>query len=132
MFFVALDNLTQEEPGINKTGDTVAIDQVVFDPLTNTVYAKPFAALDQHRRYALVSPMRYSIAAGAPVAPIRPFKPARRAARRTAARSQAALGRDRILGGAAEDRGRVGLHHHERHGLAGACARHPALCARRW
>ncbi len=54
MFYVALDNLTLEEPGINKTGDTVAVDQVVFDPLTNTVYAKPFAALDQHRRYALV------------------------------------------------------------------------------
>ncbi len=54
MFYVALNNLTQEEPGINKTGDLVAIDQVVYDPLTNTVYAKPFAALDQHRRYALV------------------------------------------------------------------------------
>lgn len=54
VFYVALDNLTQEEPGIHKAGDTVAIDQVVYDPLTNTMYAKPVAALDQHRRYALV------------------------------------------------------------------------------
>lgn len=54
MYYVALDNLTQEEPGIHKTGDLVAIDQVIYDPLTNTAYAKPFAALDQHRRYALV------------------------------------------------------------------------------
>src|SRR5581483_2538223 len=54
MYYVALNNLTQEEAGVHKTGDLVAVDQVVYDPSTNTVYAKPFAALDQHRRYALV------------------------------------------------------------------------------
>jgi pimeloyl-ACP methyl ester carboxylesterase len=68
MFYVAFNNLTQEEPGINKTGDTVAIDQVVYDPLTNTAYAKPFAALDQHRQYALVVTDAVLDAAGAPVA----------------------------------------------------------------
>ncbi|SPE38862.1 hypothetical protein SBA3_2990023 [Candidatus Sulfopaludibacter sp. SbA3] len=67
IFYVALNNLTQEEPGIHKTGDTVAIDQVVYDPLTNTVYAKPFAALDQHRQYALVVTDAVLDAAGAAV-----------------------------------------------------------------
>ena len=54
MSLVALDNLTQEEPGIHKTGDTVKINRVEYDPATNTVYAKPDSTLDQHRRYALV------------------------------------------------------------------------------
>ena len=36
IFFVALDNLTQEEPGIHKPGDRIAVDQVVYDPATNT------------------------------------------------------------------------------------------------
>ena len=54
IFYIALDNLTQDEPGIHKPGDVVAIDQVVWDPASNTVLAKPAALLDQHRRYALV------------------------------------------------------------------------------
>jgi hypothetical protein len=43
IFYVALD-----------TGDRIAINEVVFDPATNTVYAKPDAVLDQERRYGLV------------------------------------------------------------------------------
>jgi hypothetical protein len=54
IFFIALDNLTADETGLQKPGDSVAINQVVWDPATNTAYAKPDAALDQHRRYALV------------------------------------------------------------------------------
>lgn len=54
IFFIALDNLTTDETGLQKPGDCVAINQVVWDPATNTAYAKPDAALDQHRRYALV------------------------------------------------------------------------------
>ncbi len=54
IFFVALDNLTGEEPGIHKPGDRIPVNQVVYDPATNTVYAKPDTVLDQHRRYALV------------------------------------------------------------------------------
>ena len=69
MFYVALNNLTQEEPGINKPGDLVTVDQVVFDPLTNTIYAKPFGALDQHRRYALVVTDAVLDNAGAAVTP---------------------------------------------------------------
>ena len=54
IFFVALDNLTTDEPGLQKTGDAVAINQVVYDPSTNTAYAKPDASLDQHRRFVLI------------------------------------------------------------------------------
>ena len=54
IFLVALDNLTQDEPGAHKPGDRVAINQVVYDPATNTVYGKPDVVLDQHRRYLLV------------------------------------------------------------------------------
>lgn len=54
IFLVALDNLTSDEPGLQKPGDTIAVDELVWDPATNSAYAKPDGALDQHRRYALV------------------------------------------------------------------------------
>ncbi|HEY2015037.1 MAG TPA: Ig-like domain-containing protein [Bryobacteraceae bacterium] len=54
VFLVALDNLTQDEPGTNQPGDRIAINQAVYDPATNTLYAKPDSVLDQHRRYALI------------------------------------------------------------------------------
>ena len=41
IFFVALDNVTQDEPGIYKPGDRIPINQPVYDPSTNTLYAKP-------------------------------------------------------------------------------------------
>src|ERR1035438_4510220 len=46
-FYIALNELTTEEPGINKVGDVIAVDQVIYDPATNTAYAKPLSALDQ-------------------------------------------------------------------------------------
>jgi hypothetical protein len=67
IFFVAQDNLTSDEVGLQKPGDTVAINQVVWDPATNTVYAKPGAALDQHRRYLLVVTGAIHDPAGNPV-----------------------------------------------------------------
>ena len=54
IFFVALDNLTTEEVGVQTVGQHMAINQVVYDPSTNTVFAKPDNVLDQHRHYALV------------------------------------------------------------------------------
>jgi len=54
IFFVALDNLTTDEAGLQQPGDTIALDEMVWDPAANTAYAKPAAALDQHRRYAVV------------------------------------------------------------------------------
>jgi hypothetical protein len=69
ILFVALDNLTTEEPGINQNGDRIAPDQVVWDPATNTAYAKPFSVLDQHRRYALIVTDAVKDASGAAVQP---------------------------------------------------------------
>ncbi len=54
IFFVVLNNLTTDEAGLQQGGDVVAINQVVYDPATNTAYGKPDAALDQHRRFVLV------------------------------------------------------------------------------
>ena len=67
ILFVALDNLTSDEIGLQKPGDTIAINQVVWDPATNTAYAKPDAALDQHRRYLLVVTDALQDASGNPV-----------------------------------------------------------------
>ena len=54
IFLVALDNLTDEEYGVHRAATAVPINQVVYDPETDTAYAKPDNILDQHRRYALV------------------------------------------------------------------------------
>jgi pimeloyl-ACP methyl ester carboxylesterase len=54
IYFVALNNLSAEEPGIHQVGQVITIDQAVWDPTTNTLYAKPYSVLDQHRRYAIV------------------------------------------------------------------------------
>ena len=59
IFLVALDDpshhhLRHGEMGLHKSSDTIAINQVVWDPVTNTAYAKPDVVLDQHRRYLLV------------------------------------------------------------------------------
>ena len=67
IFLVALDNLTQDEPGIYKPGDRIPIDQAIYDPSTHTLYAKPDVVLDQHRRYALVVTDAVKDVAGAPV-----------------------------------------------------------------
>ena len=54
IFFIALDNLAQGEPGINQPGDVIGTDRVIWDPATNSAMAIPAAVLDQHRHYALV------------------------------------------------------------------------------
>ncbi len=64
---VWLDNLTTEENGLQPLGHATLINQVVYDPATNTVYAKPDEFLDQHRRYALVVTDAIKDVAGAPV-----------------------------------------------------------------
>lgn len=67
VFLVALDNLTQEETGLNKTGDINTINQVIYDPATYIGYAKPDSVLDQHRRYLLVVTDAVRDLAGLPV-----------------------------------------------------------------
>jgi pimeloyl-ACP methyl ester carboxylesterase len=54
VYYVALDNLTQEESGINFTGQMLYTTQMVYDPTTNTLYGKPDGNLDQHRQYAII------------------------------------------------------------------------------
>ena len=54
IFVVWLDNLAAGEPGARPDGYTSGINQVVWDPATNTAYAESDEVLDQHRRYALV------------------------------------------------------------------------------
>ena len=65
--FVWLDNLTSEEHGLQPLGHVTLINQVIYDPATNTAYAKPDEFFDQHRRYALVVTDAIKDAAGAPV-----------------------------------------------------------------
>jgi pimeloyl-ACP methyl ester carboxylesterase len=67
MFYVALNNIEADEPGVNKTGDTIAADELIYDPSTNTAYAKPATPLDQHRRYAFIVTDGVKDASGAPV-----------------------------------------------------------------
>ena len=54
VYYVALDNLTQEEHGINSTGQMLYLTQMIYDPTTNSLYGKPDGNLDQHRHYAIV------------------------------------------------------------------------------
>ncbi len=54
VYYVALDNLTTEETGINQTGELLYSTQMIYDPTTNSLYGKPDGNLDQHRKYALV------------------------------------------------------------------------------
>ncbi len=67
IFYVALENLTDEEFGVHKTGDVDPINEVIYDPATNTAFAKPDSAMDQHRRYAIVVTDAIRDAAGSPV-----------------------------------------------------------------
>ena len=54
IYYVALDNQTQEEHGINYTGQMLYLTQMIYDPATNSLYGKPDGNLDQHRQYAIV------------------------------------------------------------------------------
>lgn len=54
VFLVARENLTDDEIGVHKTGDVMKLNQIVYDPSTNTAYGKPDGPMDQHRRYLLV------------------------------------------------------------------------------
>jgi pimeloyl-ACP methyl ester carboxylesterase len=67
IYYVPLDNLTREEPGINQFGQKIPINQIIYDPTTNTVYAKPDGNLDQHRHVAIVVTDKIHDLAGDPV-----------------------------------------------------------------
>ena len=67
IFYVPLDNLTNEEPGINQFGQKIPINQIIYDPTSNTVYAKPDGNLDQHRHIAIIVTDKIHDMAGDPV-----------------------------------------------------------------
>ncbi len=69
IFYVPLDNQTDEEPGINYFGQKIPINQIIYDPTTNTVYAKPDGNLDQHRHIAIIVTDKIHDLAGNPVEP---------------------------------------------------------------
>src|SRR4029434_3833394 len=51
VFLIALESYL---PGANPGGDKVGINQVVWDPETNTLHVETDALLDQARRYAVI------------------------------------------------------------------------------
>jgi pimeloyl-ACP methyl ester carboxylesterase len=67
VYYVALDNLTMEESGINFTGQMLYTTQMIYDPTTNTLYGKPDGNLDQHRQYAIIITDVITDMAGNPV-----------------------------------------------------------------
>jgi hypothetical protein len=69
IYYVPLDNLTDEERGINVFGQKIPNNQTVYDPATNTVYAKPDGNLDQHRNIVLIVLDKIHGTAGDPVLP---------------------------------------------------------------
>jgi len=54
IYYVELQNLTQEEHGIMAPGGTLYLTQGIYDPTTNTMYGKPDGNLDQHSQIAVV------------------------------------------------------------------------------
>ncbi|MFN0169611.1 MAG: alpha/beta hydrolase family protein [Bryobacteraceae bacterium] len=54
IYFVWLDALSRDEPGLGPVGKLTPINEVMYDPGTNTAYARPDDFFDQTRRYALV------------------------------------------------------------------------------
>ncbi len=64
---VWLDNLTNDEQGLAASGTITSINQIIYDPVTNTAYAKPNDFFDQHRRYALIVTDAVHDASGDPV-----------------------------------------------------------------
>ena len=65
--FVWLNNLITGAKGLAPSGQITGINQVVYDPTTNTAYAKPNDFFDEDRRYALVVTDAVHDVAGNPV-----------------------------------------------------------------
>ncbi len=54
VWYMALENLTREEPGLKHYGDLSYINQPVWDVATRTAFARPDDYLDQHSRMAII------------------------------------------------------------------------------
>lgn len=66
--FVWLESLTPGEYNLGPEGKVTQINQVVYDPQTNTAYAQPDDFFDQSRRYAIVVTAAVRDLQGDPVA----------------------------------------------------------------
>jgi hypothetical protein len=69
IFLVWLDDLTNEEYGLQPFNSVTPINSVSYDPATNTTFAEPDDILSQHRRYALVVTSALRDTKGDPVEP---------------------------------------------------------------
>ncbi len=67
VYYIALENLTDEEHGLKHFGDVSPINQPVWDAATRTAFAKPDDYLDQHRRFAIIVTNGVLDASGDPV-----------------------------------------------------------------
>ena len=67
ILIVWLDNLTTDEPGQGDPGKVSAVNQIVYDPVTNIATARSNDVLDQHRHYAILVTDAVQDAAGNPV-----------------------------------------------------------------
>ncbi len=54
IYFVWLDALSGDEPGLGPVGKLTPVNEVMYDPGTHTAYVRPDDFFDQTRRYALV------------------------------------------------------------------------------
>lgn len=71
---VWLNDLYYDEAGMRPAGHITSLNQVLYDPSTNTAYAKPNEILAQHRRYAIVVTDAVRDRAGLPVAASQSFR----------------------------------------------------------
>jgi hypothetical protein len=69
IFYIWLDTAYPREFTVLPAKTVTRINRVVFDPVTNTVYAKPDNVLEQGRRYAIIVTSAVKDAAGDPVEP---------------------------------------------------------------
>src|SRR5258706_2035505 len=69
ILLVWLDNLTREENGLADPGKITALNQIIYDPATQTAYGTSDDFFDQHRPYALVVTDAVKDAIGHPVQP---------------------------------------------------------------
>ena len=67
VFVLWLEKLTEDEAGLLPPGSLTPINQVLYDPKTNTAFAKPDQILAQTRRYALLITDKVRDADGRPV-----------------------------------------------------------------
>jgi dienelactone hydrolase len=67
LFFLWLDPVPERESTLAPTGTLTRANRIVFDPATNTAYAKPDDVLEQGRRYAILVTTAVKDLEGAPV-----------------------------------------------------------------